>query len=196
MTTIRSWKRVRKVIAVQTETFSINSKGKKKKKKCSRYLCEEHSFIHVSTTQSHCSSKGLKDTQGHNIKRLLTGSSKVFLRKVWDQDVCVCKQHTIIREHVFLTSMGLRWATCELMCPAACISATSAELLTALREWMRGLRVRGVGPFSSRGLRWVWCSRGWTGGEPSYHSREPVFVTFRGSFTFFCHAVQSQMRTN
>lgn len=73
---------------------------------------------------------------------------KGFLREVRKQDAWYEKQRSFKRP------------TCELMCPAACMSATSAELLTALREWMRGLRARGVGPLSSRGVRCAWCSRG------------------------------------
>lgn len=59
------------------------------------------------------------------------------------------------------------------MCPAACMSATSAELLMALRECMRGLRACGIGPASSTGATCVWCSRGLVGWELSYHSRVP-----------------------
>lgn len=63
--------------------------------------------------------------------------------------------------------------TCAVMWPASCMSATSAELLMALRECVRGLRERGVEPVSSRGLTWAWWRRGLAGGEQSYQSRVP-----------------------
>lgn len=47
MITIRSWKRVKKVIAVQDEEVQFKFKTQKK---CSRYLCKERSLIHVSAT--------------------------------------------------------------------------------------------------------------------------------------------------
>lgn len=89
--------------------------------KVNLYLCKEHRFVHVSATQSHGSPEGLKDTPGHIFKMHLN----------WE---CETKTPVGVKQHTTFTLGVSGLQTCELMCPAACISATSAELLTALRE--------------------------------------------------------------
>lgn len=136
------------------------------------YLSKEHSFIHVSFRQSHCLLKSLKDKDlswACSLCRFSPDSSVVqtLWRYIWHSNG-LCSIHKLFRFNNLIKT-----PTCAVMRPASCMSATSAELLRALREWIRGLSGRGIGPASSKGETWAWWSRGWTGWGLSYHSREP-----------------------
>lgn len=136
------------------------------------YLSKEHSFIHISLLrQSHRLPKSLKTKFAWdmfpkpNLKNNMSGLAER-------------QTNTLTWQNSPLFSDIYQWAvrekpTCAVMWPASCMSATSAELLMALRECVRGLRERGVEPVSSRGLTWAWWRRGLAGGEQSYQSRVP-----------------------